>query len=33
MPNPHGDFIWYELLTSDPQAAEAFYGAVLGWQA
>jgi predicted enzyme related to lactoylglutathione lyase len=24
-------FIWYELLTSDPDAAAAFYGAVLGW--
>jgi hypothetical protein len=26
-------FIWYELLTSDPDAAARFYGAVLGWQA
>lgn len=26
---PH--FIWYELLTDDPQAASAFYGAVVGW--
>ncbi|MCO6415398.1 VOC family protein [Siccirubricoccus sp. KC 17139] len=33
MPNPHGVFIWYELLTSDPQAAASFYGAVLGWKA
>jgi predicted enzyme related to lactoylglutathione lyase len=24
--------IWYELLTSDPDAAAAFYGAVLGWK-
>jgi predicted enzyme related to lactoylglutathione lyase len=24
-------FIWYELLTSDPDAAGAFFGAVLGW--
>lgn len=24
-------FIWYELLTSDAQAAEAFYRAVVGW--
>jgi len=24
-------FIWYELLTSNPDAAAAFYGAVLGW--
>ncbi|MGB8221403.1 MAG: VOC family protein [Polyangiales bacterium] len=27
------NFIWYELLTSDPDAAAAFYGAVLGWTA
>jgi predicted enzyme related to lactoylglutathione lyase len=33
MANRHGDFIWYELLTSDPAAAEQFYGAVLGWRA
>lgn len=33
MANRHGDFIWYELMTSDPAAAERFYGAVLGWQA
>jgi len=26
-------FIWYELLTSDPDAAAAFYGDVLGWTA
>lgn len=26
-------FIWYELLTSDPDAAERFYGSVLGWSA
>ena len=25
-------FIWYELMTSDPDAAEAFYGAVVGWK-
>jgi predicted enzyme related to lactoylglutathione lyase len=31
--NRHGDFIWYELLTSDPAAAERFYGTVLGWRA
>lgn len=24
-------FIWYELMTSDPDAAEAFYRAVVGW--
>jgi predicted enzyme related to lactoylglutathione lyase len=33
MANKHGDFIWYELLTSDADAAEAFYGAVIGWSA
>ena len=32
MANKHGDFIWYELLTSDAQAAQHFYGKVLGWR-
>ena len=32
MPNKHGDFIWYELLTTDPDAAADFYGSVLGWE-
>jgi predicted enzyme related to lactoylglutathione lyase len=31
--NPHGSFIWYELLTADPDAAAAFYGDVVGWAA
>jgi predicted enzyme related to lactoylglutathione lyase len=31
--NPHGSFIWYELLTPDPDAAAAFYGEVVGWTA
>jgi predicted enzyme related to lactoylglutathione lyase len=31
MPNPHGEFIWYELLTSDAAAAKAFYDRVVGW--
>lgn len=31
MPNPHGDFIWYQLGTPDPAGAAAFYSAVLGW--
>jgi uncharacterized protein len=26
-----GKFFWYELMTSDPRAAIAFYGDVLGW--
>ncbi len=33
MANQHGDFIWYELLTTDADAAARFYGAVIGWQA
>lgn len=31
MANKHGDFIWYELLTSDSDAAQEFYGKVLNW--
>jgi predicted enzyme related to lactoylglutathione lyase len=31
--NPHGSFIWYELLTADPDSAAAFYGEVIGWTA
>jgi uncharacterized protein len=30
-PNPQGDFIWYELITPDPEGAKAFYDAVVGW--
>ncbi len=29
--NKHGDFIWYELMTSDADAAQRFYGAMLEW--
>lgn len=29
--NKPGDYIWYELLTTDADAAQTFYGAVLGW--
>lgn len=28
---PRGRFCWYELMTSDPTAAPAFYGPVTGW--
>lgn len=28
-----GKFFWYDLMTSDPQGALAFYGDVLGWTA
>tara|TARA_R110001599_G_scaffold162163_1_gene350869 strand:+ start:1477 stop:2265 length:789 start_codon:yes stop_codon:yes gene_type:complete len=31
MTNKHGDFIWYELLTPDQDAARAFYEKVVGW--
>ncbi|HEX7872054.1 MAG TPA: VOC family protein [Sphingobium sp.] len=31
MANSHGDYIWYELLTSDADAATAFYAKVVGW--
>ena len=30
-PNPQGDFIWYELMTPDPEGAKAFYDSVIGW--
>ena len=33
MANQHGEFIWYELLTTDIEAALAFYQPLLGWQA
>ncbi|MDQ0471008.1 VOC family protein [Labrys wisconsinensis] len=29
----HGKFVWYELMTTDAKAAEAFYGSVVGWEA
>jgi hypothetical protein len=29
--NPQGDFIWYELMTTDAEGAKAFYDAVVGW--
>jgi predicted enzyme related to lactoylglutathione lyase len=31
MTNPHGSFIWYELISPDPDASKAFYDAVVGW--
>ena len=30
-PIGQGDFIWYELMTSDPESAKTFYDAVVGW--
>src|SRR5689334_7670957 len=32
MANPAGSFIWYELMTPDPDAIAPFYGAVVGWK-
>lgn len=32
MSNPAGSFIWYELMTSDPDGATTFYGEVVGWR-
>lgn len=32
MTNREGTPIWYELMTKNPDAAESFYGAVLGWR-
>jgi predicted enzyme related to lactoylglutathione lyase len=29
----HGNFAWYELMTTDVAASKAFYGAVTGWTA
>lgn len=28
---PQGEFIWYELMTPDPEGSKAFYDAVVGW--
>ncbi len=32
MPDKHGDFVWYELMTPDPDVAQSFYGGLLGWE-
>lgn len=31
MTEPQGRFCWYELMTTDPEAAGRFYGEVVGW--
>ena len=31
MADNQGDFVWYELMTSDANAAQAFYEPLLGW--
>lgn len=33
MKTPTGEFIWYELMTTDADAACRFYGDLLGWHA
>jgi uncharacterized protein len=33
MSKHHGKFFWYDLMTSDPKAAENFYRKVIGWDA
>jgi uncharacterized protein len=33
MSETHGKFVWYELMTTDTKAAEAFYRDVIGWGA
>lgn len=30
-PQDRGDFIWYELMSADPEAAKTFYDEVVGW--
>lgn len=32
MSNPAGSFIWYELMTTNPDAVTPFYAAVTGWR-
>lgn len=32
MTDKQDTFIWYELITTDSDAAAAFYGAVVGWK-
>jgi predicted enzyme related to lactoylglutathione lyase len=31
MTNPHGSWLWYELITSDADGAAAFYADLIGW--
>ncbi len=31
MADSHGRFVWYELMTTDMEAAKAFYAKVVGW--
>lgn len=29
--NPLGRFVWHDLMTADPEAAQAFYTEIIGW--
>jgi hypothetical protein len=31
MSNDRGRFVWYDLMTSDPEAAQTFYKELIGW--
>jgi uncharacterized protein len=31
MVDSHGRFLWYELMTTDIEAAKTFYARVIGW--
>jgi predicted enzyme related to lactoylglutathione lyase len=31
MADSHGRFVWYELMTTDMEAAKAFYAEIVGW--
>ena len=31
MQDREGDFVWYELMTDNADAAQDFYGSLLGW--
>lgn len=33
MSSPNGNFVWYQLMTTDTKAAETFYRGVVGWRA
>jgi predicted enzyme related to lactoylglutathione lyase len=33
MPDSRNNFVWYDLMTTDTKAAEAFYTNVVGWRA
>ena len=28
---PHGRFVWYDLMTTEPESARKFYGEIVGW--